>query len=381
MLVPSIAARIALLTLPVLLYPSFCLAQGRRRFPERVDPQPADEYTVSSRLADPMAYVRPPNHEMRECDGSVVAKGLLPQIKPLMDVQMRDTHCIRAADGYYYLTGSTGQDIWDHNDGIEVWRSPDLHDWEYLGLVWSLERDATWAKQWRRHPKGNPIRSVWAPEIHYVMGNFFLVYSMAPNGLGMLRSTTGKAQGPYVNAFAGPDEPIVPAIDGTLFQDDDGKVYLGYLNSRIALLNEDLSGLAEPWRAITLADPDKTPSHHAAKCVGRGMLDIGHEGANWFKHDGRYYITVADDYEGRYSSIVAMADNIYGPYRRRHEAIPTGGHGGYLRDHDGNWWGTYFGNDSQSPWRERPALVKVEFDSEGLIHPSADQSLPSRRTP
>ena len=50
---------------------------------------------------------------------SEVKLGLIPNIKPLMDIQMRDTVIRIGGDGMYYLTGSTGEDVWDHNDGVE----------------------------------------------------------------------------------------------------------------------------------------------------------------------------------------------------------------------------------------------------------------------
>ena len=62
------------------------------------------------------------------------------------------------------MTGSTGENIWAFNDGVELWRSPDLKRWTYLGLVWSLDNDATWEKRTRLlHEK--PVRTIWAPEI------------------------------------------------------------------------------------------------------------------------------------------------------------------------------------------------------------------------
>lgn len=65
------------------------------------------------------------------------------------------------------------------------------------------------------------------------------------------------------------------------------------------------------------------PTHHAKKCVKRGMNDLGHEGVVLFKRDGKYYLGAADDYEGRYSTCLAMSDHIYGPYKKRHESIPV----------------------------------------------------------
>jgi len=56
------------------------------------------------------------------------------------DTQLRDTIVILGGDGNYYMTGSSGADIWDFNDGIELWRSADLKKWDYVGEVWSFEQ-------------------------------------------------------------------------------------------------------------------------------------------------------------------------------------------------------------------------------------------------
>jgi hypothetical protein len=88
-----------------------------------------------------------------------------------------------------------------------------------------------------------------------------------------------------------------------------------------------------------------------------------------FKRNGKYYLTAADTYEGRYSSMAAMSDNIYGPYKARHEAVPSGGGTDYFQDRQGKWWDCFFGNENQAPFREKPAMVAIEFDQDGKIHP------------
>lgn len=306
--------------------------------------------------------------------GSVVKDGLLPPIMPLVEAQVRDTIVCRGGDGHFYLTGSTGQNIWAFNDGVELWKSPDLKRWEYVGLVWSIEEDGTWEKHWRSL-HGKPSRAVWAPELHYVRGNYVICLSMAPSGISILKSTTGKPTGPYIHAFS-PGQSIARGIDPTVFEDDDGKVYFTYGSAtRIARLKEDLSGFAEELRPVLLADPDHTPAHHAEKCVGRGMNDLGTEGAELFKANGIYYLGAADTFEGRYSACMAMSDNVYGPYHSRHEAVPCAGGTGYFQDHAGAWWTSFFGNDTQAPFREKPAVVKIDFDPAGKIVVAKKQPL------
>ncbi len=305
--------------------------------------------------------------------GSVITDGLLPPVKPLLELHLRDTQICLGGDGYYYMTGSSGDNIWAYAAGAELWRSKDLKTWAYIGLVWSIEKDGTWEKKWQ-NLHGKPARALWAPEIHYIKGNYFICFSMPPTGISILKSSTGKPEGPYVKATTVTDKPFANGIDPTLFQDDDGKVYFTYSGgNRIALMKEDLSDIAEPYHPIKLSNPDHDPTHHATRCAGRGMNDFGTEGAILFKANGKYYLGAADDYQGRYSSCVAVADNIFGPYRNRQETVPCGGGTGFFKDKQGNWWCSYFGNDSQSPWREKPGIVKIEFDANGKISVSKHQ--------
>lgn len=299
--------------------------------------------------------------------GSAIKDGLLPPIKPLLELHLRDTQIGLGGDGNYYMTGSSGDNIWAYAAGLEIWKSKDLKNWEYLGLVWSIEKDGTWEKKWQ-NLHGKPARALWAPEIHYLKGNYFICLSMPPTGISILKSTTGKAEGPYVHATTITDKPFVNGIDPTLFQDDDGKVYFTWAGAtKIARMKDDLSDFAEPLHQIVLENPDHDPSHHAPKCEGRGMNDLGTEGAVMFKANGKYYLGAADSYQGRYSSCVAMSDNIYGPYTGRQETVPCGGGTGFFKDKKGNWWCSFFGNDNQSPWREKPGIVKVDFTPDGKI--------------
>jgi beta-xylosidase len=253
-----------------------------------------------------------------------------------------------------------------------LWKSPDLVKWHYIGLAWDLDKEGTWEKAWRPlHDK--PCRAIWAPELHYLRGNYYICLSIAPTGISILKSTTGKPEGPYIHAFS-PEKPIINDIEPTLFEDEDGKVFFTASSAtRIARLKDDLPGLAEDFRPVTLLDPDHAPTHDAAKCASRGSNDLGTEGAVLFKANGRYYLGAADEYDGRYSTCLAMSDHIYGSYRMRHEAVPCAGGTGFFQDRSGGWWTSFFGNDTQSPFREKPAIVKVDFDSEGRVIVAAIQ--------
>ena len=307
------------------------------------------------------------------CNGSAVEAGLVPPIVPAMELHLRDGVVTLGGDGNYYLCGSPGDNIWAYNKGIELWKSPDLHNWDYLGVVYDFDQAAeTWVSKWRKK-EPRTTRAVWAPEIHYIKGNYYICFGMCRGGITIIKSTTGKPEGPYKNAFNF-EGPVTDGIDANLFEDEDGSVYYTWNGGlKIARLRDDLSGFAEEFHDIVV-EGDHDPSHHNQNCSKKNNLDhVGHEGATIFKHDGKYYLGAADEYEDRYSMCVAVADNIYGPYRMRHEAVPCGGGTGVFKDKEGNWWCSYFGNDSQSPWREKFSFVKIGFNSQGLIYPALDQ--------
>jgi len=292
--------------------------------------------------------------------GTAVKNGLIPDLRPIWDLHLRDTSVCLGADGNYYMTGSTGDNIWDLNDGVELYRSQDLRTWEYLGLVWSIDRDGTWEKQ---------FRYMWAPEIHVIHHNFVITYCMSGGesgrggGTGLLVSKTGKAEGPYINPIAAA-KPLTGGIDATVFEDDDGSVYFtNGAGGTLHKMKPDLSAFdGDPVR--TKIDVPKD---------AKGPKRLGHEGVALFKANGKYYLSAADTYEGRYSSICAVSDRVAGPYVMLEEAVPCGAGGNYFKDRDGNWWCTYFGNDEQSPFREKPSLVRIEFGANHEVRIADEQ--------
>ena len=314
---------------------------------------------------------------------------------------MRDTWTTLGPDGYYYMTGTTatperhfpGQlHCWDWNDGLYLWRSKDMKTWEARGLIWSMERDGTWQKnpkvykEGEKYPKksinGDPLdnrfHAVWAPEMHYIKSakNWFIVaclnQSAGGKGSFILRSTTGKPEGPYENIEGNEDKPIFKQIDGSLFEDTDGTVYFVGHNHYIARMKPDMGGFAEELRK--LKETEYTPEPYI-------------EGAIIFKHDGKYHLVQAiwshrtsegDTYVEKkgvtnkktrysYDCVIATSDNVYGPYGKRYNAITGGGHNNLFQDKDGNWWATMFFNPRGAQAAEyevtcRPGLIPMKYE-------------------
>jgi beta-xylosidase len=285
---------------------------------------------------------------------------------------LRDPSVCRGPDGLWYLTG-TVEPFYDYNEGIKVWKSKDMVHWEGLGFVWKYG-GSPWHKKYLDVKK-----PLWAPEIHYLRGTFWLTYSIPgwdgtgkTSGSGLLRSTSGKAEGPYVDVQ--PGARMGDEIDASLFEDTDGKVYFLWHSGKIARMKDDLSGLAEPYHWLRMAAVDTNPKHHSGLCAGifgKNSFDhIGYEGVYLFKRKGTYYLSCSEMFDGRYSCSVATSKKIYGPYSPRYEAIPHGGHNVFFQDERGDWWSTYFGSDDKAPWQEKPGILPITFDRAGKLMPA-----------
>lgn len=324
-------------------------------------------------------------------------------VTPILDVPMRDAAITRGPDGAFYLTGTlpAADDPADYENGrvIRVWKSTNLKTWKELGPVWSLERDAPgdaragWARYYR-HITG-PDGSHWAwgiqaPELHYIKGAWWICFSVNGQGTGLLKSTSGKPEGPYecharMTARGG---------DASMFADDDGSVYWLTDGGHIAKLTDDMGMLAERPKLIV---PERDPQFERQPRGGLGartdmyLADhpqaVGARGAFMFKHRDRYFLAAAD-YNGRLGAAcddtwIAYADSIGGPWSERHLMVP---HGGSITVFEGpgttavagefrgmysipdkkhldgpQFYATFSGTDRLAIVRDRPALLPLEW--------------------
>ncbi|WP_091396036.1 family 43 glycosylhydrolase [Arachidicoccus rhizosphaerae] len=325
----------------------------------------------------------------------------VPQsIHPIMNVWMRDTYVMLGPDSNYYMTGTTASPnrifegathCWDYNDGIYLWQSTDLKHWKSLGRIWSFDKDAApWQKKGKPIKEGttslngDPLdsmyRAVWAPEIHYIKSRHrWLIAACLNEGQGsfVLESTTGSPTGPYINIKGNKDKPIFDNIDLSIFEDTDGQVYLVGHDHYIALMNSDLSDIAEPFRKLK-----ETPYQPEPYIEGVWLTKHDHTyqlvQSVWsvLKPDSTYsYIRDGHKDKGLYSYdvVVAEADSIYGPYGPRYPAILGGGHNNFFTDKAGNWWSTAFFNPrgmmaASFPITCRPALIPLQWVN-GRVRP------------
>ncbi|MBN8459871.1 MAG: family 43 glycosylhydrolase [Verrucomicrobia bacterium] len=279
---------------------------------------------------------------------------------PVLPDAIRDAQVCPGPDGAYYLTGTTGDeaflkpgpDAWLRGPGIQVFKSTDLRHWKSLGWVWTFERDGTWNKEFGTFGERGPARGIFAPEIHYLKGKFWLVYSVnhttPKHRFGIGLACAERPEGPWREMS--PDHPLTEGFDPSLFEDDDGKVYLLKHGGEISELSADMTRLVSPARQLTA---ENFPS-------------VGYEGVCLFKSQGKYFLTAAEwnvheDGTQSYDSMVAVSTNLFGPYGPRQCALRYGGHNGYFHDANGNLQATIWCYPDHDPHWQKTSIVPMRI--------------------
>jgi beta-xylosidase len=295
--------------------------------------------------AIPMTFAMP--EFIRPVPDVLLEKGAVAALQPAGDMLIRDPHISLCPDGTYLLTGTRdlpNRSFWDGNDELHLWTSPDLKEWTHLAKVWDLHENGTWENNTRPSP------CLWAPETIFAKGTYWITYSVAGGGTALLKSGSGKPEGPYMDM----GRMTNTHIDSSLFEDEDGQMYYVWQDGKIAKLKPNMSGFAEEPRQLLTVDGET----------------VGYEGAFIVKHQGKYILGAAEwngdrRTEGTYDLMYAVSDHLYGPYSSRQVAVPHGGHGTMFRDREGRLMSTLFGNDRTAPFRTRLGIVALTAQFDG----------------
>ena len=238
----------------------------------------------------------------------------------------------------YYLANST----FEWFPGVALHHSRDLVSWRFIGHA--LTRRSQLDLLGIADSAG-----VWAPSLSYADGQFWLIYTnLRYTGMGRpfkdigIYLTTAKTiYGPW-------SDPVVLnsiGFDPSLFHDDDGRKWL--VNMRW-----DFRKGRHRFAGIVIQEYDPK----AQKLIGpmtqilekTGILT---EGPNLYKHDGWYYLMLAEGGTGWNHGIsAARSRNILGPYELDpHTSVLTSrddatlylqkaGHGEIVETPAGEWY-------------------------------------------
>ncbi len=219
-------------------------------------------------------------------------------------------------DGAHYYLYSTGP-------GVPFYSSKDRVHWTTRGRVFATE------PSWARSVAAGFDGHVWAPDVSYAGGKYYLYYSVSSFGKNdsAIGVTVNKTLDPASPDYKWEDQGIIVrsvegrdnwnAIDANVIDDANGTPWMTFgsfwSGIKLVKLNPDRIHIAEPQQWHTIA----ARPHAGAdvKTPGDGAI----EGPFLFRKGDYYYLFVSTGYCCRgkastYRVAVGRAKTITGPY-------------------------------------------------------------------
>jgi alpha-N-arabinofuranosidase len=284
----------------------------------------------------------------------------------------------------FYLVNST----FEYFPGLPIYRSRDLVHWEHVGNA--LDRPSQLPLKGATDTGG-----LYAPTIRHHQGVFHLTCTNVTGG-GNFIVTAKDPAGPW-------SEPVwvdVPDIDGSMFFDDDGKLY--FTNQG----GGDWAGIKQ----VEL-DPKTFRPVGKSRVVWNDKTQPWNEGPHLYKIHGKYYLMLAEGGTGSaHAEYIGRSDSPWGPFEPcphnpilTHRDVPGDpiqctGHADLVEAPDGSWWAVFLATRPEGGWTllgRETFLAPVTWDANGwpvvgkerrvalemtapALKPCAFASLPSR---
>jgi arabinan endo-1,5-alpha-L-arabinosidase len=285
-------------------------------------------------------------------------------ITPTRETPVHDPVMIKQNDKYYlFCTGA----------GISVFSSKDMRNWRREKQVFAQTPE--WVVKAIPRFRGN---SMWAPDISYHNGKYYLYYSVSAFGkntscIGVaVNKTLDSASADYKWEDLGKVVQSVPgrdlwnAIDPNLVVDDNKTPWLLFGSfwegMKMVKLNNDLATIAQPEEWYTIA---KRPRDFGIPDTSAGNAAL--EGPFIFKKDRYYYLFVSRDYCCRgersdYKVIVGRSEKVTGPFLDK-DGIDLAKNGGTLIVQGDNkeWFGA--GHNSAYTFDGKDYIIYHGYDA------------------
>jgi len=314
---------------------------------------------------------------------------LQAQPGPRTDVPVHDPVMIREGGAYYLF--ATGR-------GIAVWSSPDRVHWTQEPPVFAAP--PAWAVAAVPTFKGH----IWAPDISYHAGRYYLYYSISAFGkntscIGVATNVTLDRRDPRFKwedhgkvIESVPGKTNWNAIDPNLVEAEDGTPWLAFGSFweglKLVKLTADRLQPAESLASLTTLASRLSGSPVAA-VPGSHPTNAGEnaiEAPFLFRHGGYYYLFSSIDYccrgaQSTYKMIVGRSGAVAGPYLDRMGKDLAHGGGTLLLAGDERWHGVghnavcsfdgtdylvFHGYDATDPaGKSKLRIERLEWDAEG----------------
>lgn len=245
---------------------------------------------------------------------------------PILYADVPDVSLVHVGK-YYYMVSTTMHLM----PGCPVMRSKDLKTWQTVSYVFPRIDDAGRYSLIDSTAYG---QGQWASSIRYHKGRFYVWFTANGSPYKGFIYTAKKAEGPWTLVARPPH-----FHDGSLFFDDDDRVYMFHGTGHLTELTPDLQGGKKGGIDQQIFERDKDE---------QGLL----EGSSVIKHNGKYYLCmISMDWSipGRVRREVCYrADKITGPYEKHiiletpFEEFGGVGQGCLVPGDGGEWWAVIF---------------------------------------
>lgn len=303
-------------------------------------------------------------------------------VLPTRETPVHDPVMIKQGDTWYLFCTGTG---------ISVWSSKDTKSWKKEPPVFSS------APQWAVEAVPGFNGYIWAPDISFFNGNYYLYYAVSAFGkntscIGVAVNKTldptspdfkWNDKGKVIQSIPGRD--LWNAIDPALIVDETAMPWLAFGSFwegvKLVKLNTDLTSVAEPQEWHTIA---RRPRDFGTPDTSAGNAAI--EAPFIFKKGPYYYLFVSWDYccraeKSTYKVVAGRSKTVTGPYVDKAGKRMDQNGGTLIVEGDGReWFGAghnavytfdgndyiiYHGYDAQDNGRSKLIIKSLKWDSDG----------------
>jgi arabinan endo-1,5-alpha-L-arabinosidase len=230
---------------------------------------------------------------------------------------VHDPSIINDDEYFYCYSTDAGYGI-DVRAGLQVRRSKDLVDWDFVG--WVFNGLPTRGSDFIKQNGGTPFNSLWAPYVLKVGSEYRLYYSLSsakPRLSVIGLATSSNTTGPWTEkglAVTSLDNSVVQtnAIDPTVIIDQSGQHWMYYGSAWDGIYKLKL----DPATGLASTTNDKG-TRVAQRGFTGGKINGNIEGPDIIYNPqfNKYYLFIAYDWlETKYNVRVGRADSPEGPF-------------------------------------------------------------------
>jgi len=246
-----------------------------------------------------------------------------------------------------------------------------------------------------QHPLGNHTAEVWAPELHFLQGKWYVYFTMgagAAHRMYVLEAKSDDPQGEYRLKGQITDPADKWAIDGTVLELEQKLYFIwsGWEGDTDVCQNLYIAPMINPWTISGKRVCIATPEYAWERATKPGLCDVN-EGPQVLKHGAGVFIiysashSLTNDY--CLGQLSLNGNNPLSPRSWHKKPMPVfagtdltfgPGHASFTKSRDGSDWIIYHSaRHSDAGWDRQVHAQRFHWSEKG--EPTFHQPLPIRQ--